>query len=47
MHLKRGEIHELSIFLAIVQHRSFRKAADQLEVTGPAMLAKIGHAAGA
>jgi DNA-binding transcriptional LysR family regulator len=37
MHLKRGEIHELSIFLAIVQHRSFRKAADHLEVTASAL----------
>jgi len=33
MPLKRTEVYELSIFLAIVQHRSFRKAADHLDVT--------------
>ncbi|CAK11818.1 LysR family transcriptional regulator [Rhizobium johnstonii] len=37
MQFKRNEIHELSIFLAIVQYRSFRKAADHLEVTASAL----------
>lgn len=37
MPLKRGEIHELSIFLVIVQYRSFRKAADHLELTASAL----------
>jgi DNA-binding transcriptional LysR family regulator len=37
MPFKRNEIHELSIFLAIVQYRSFRKAADHLEVTASAL----------
>ncbi|WP_261319825.1 LysR family transcriptional regulator [Rhizobium leguminosarum] len=37
MQFKRNEIHELTIFLAIVQYRSFRKAADHLEVTASAL----------
>jgi DNA-binding transcriptional LysR family regulator len=37
MPLKRTEVYELSIFLAIVQHRSFRKAADHLDVTASAL----------
>ena len=37
MQFKRNEIHELSILLAIVQYRSFRKAADHLEVTASAL----------
>jgi DNA-binding transcriptional LysR family regulator len=37
MQFKRNEIHELAIFLAIVQYRSFRKAADHLEVTASAL----------
>lgn len=37
MQFKRNEIHELSIFLAIVQYRSFRKAADHLDVTASAL----------
>ncbi|MFL5019215.1 MAG: LysR family transcriptional regulator [Rhizobium sp.] len=37
MQFKRNEIHELTIFLAIVQYRSFRKAADHLELTASAL----------
>ena len=37
MQFQRNDIHELSIFLAIVQYRSFRKAADHLEVTASAL----------
>jgi DNA-binding transcriptional LysR family regulator len=37
MQFKRNEIHELSIFLSIVQYRSFRKAADHLDVTASAL----------
>ncbi len=37
MPLKRTEVYELSNFLAIVQFRSFRKAADHLDVTASAL----------
>ncbi|MDP9810431.1 DNA-binding transcriptional LysR family regulator [Rhizobium tibeticum] len=37
MQFKRNEIHELSIFITIVQYRSFRKAADHLDVTASAL----------
>ena len=37
MALKRTEVYELSNFLAIVQFRSFRKAADHLDVTASAL----------
>ncbi|WP_455269984.1 LysR family transcriptional regulator [Rhizobium herbae] len=37
MPFKRNEIHELSVFLTIVQYRSFRKAADHLDVTASAL----------
>ncbi|MCF3643055.1 LysR family transcriptional regulator [Rhizobium sp. TRM95111] len=37
MPLNRNEVYELSIFLLIVQYRSFRKAADHLEMTASAL----------
>jgi DNA-binding transcriptional LysR family regulator len=35
--LDRSQLSDLSIFLLIVKHRSFRKAADHLDVTVSAL----------
>jgi hypothetical protein len=37
MSLSRAEVYDLSIFLLIVQYRSFRKAADNLGITASAL----------
>ena len=36
-----NELYELSVFLAIVRYRSFRKAADQMDVTASALSHRI------
>ncbi|MDB5525787.1 MAG: putative LysR family transcriptional regulator [Rhizobium sp.] len=41
MSMNRAEMYDLSIFLVIVQHRSFRKAADQLGVSASALSHRI------
>lgn len=41
MSLSRAEVYDLSIFLLIVQYRSFRKAADNLGVTASALSHRV------
>ena len=41
MPFSRAEVYELSIFLLIVQYRSFRKAADHLGVTASALSHRV------
>ena len=36
-----NELHDLTVFLAIVRYRSFRKAADQMDVTASALSHRI------